>query len=79
MFSGLVPVTKKSMILSKIPLKYDVNTRLLESNVDWEKNIDFSLSIVGLYIKNFLDHILNNSEFLTVCVTFFKPPCYINL
>ena len=44
-----------------------------------KKNIDFSLIIVGLYIKSFLDHILNNSEFLTVCVTFFKPPCYINL
>ena len=28
---------------------------------------------------NFLDHILNNSEFLTVCATFLKSPCYVNL
>ena len=40
------------MVLSKITLKYDVNTRLLESSVDWEK-IGFSLCIVALHIKAF--------------------------
>ena len=36
-----------------MPLKYDVNTRLLEGSVNWEKNIGFSLCIVALYIKAF--------------------------
>ena len=34
-----------------MPLRCDVNTRLLESNVNWKKNIDFSLFIVALYAK----------------------------
>ena len=37
----------------QISLKYDVNTRLLESRVNWEKNIDFSLCIVALSVKAF--------------------------
>ena len=36
-----------------IPLKYDVNTRLLDSSVSWEKNIGFSLCIEALYVKAF--------------------------
>ena len=31
---------EKTIILSKILLKYDDNTRLLERSVNWEKNID---------------------------------------
>ena len=26
-----------------------------------------------------MNHIINNSEFLTECATFLKPPCYVNL
>ena len=37
----------------KIPLKYDVNTTLLKSSVNWEKNIDFRLCLVALYVKAF--------------------------
>ena len=36
-----------------MPLKYDVNKRLLKSSVNWEKNIDFSLCIVALHVKAF--------------------------
>ena len=43
------------------------------------KNINFSLCIVALYDKAFLDDILNSSEFLTACATFLKPPCYVHL
>ena len=78
MFPGLLPITKKTMIPSKIALEYDVNTRLLKSIVDRKKN-GFSLYIVALYIKSFLDHILKNLEFITVCATFLKPLCYVNL
>ena len=39
MFSALLPIAKKITILSKIPLKYDVNKRLLESSVNWEKTL----------------------------------------
>ena len=28
--------------------------------------------------QRFLDHILNNSGFLTACPTFLKPPCHVN-
>ena len=40
MFSALLPITKRTIILNKILLKYDDNTRLLERSVIWEKNID---------------------------------------
>ena len=37
MFSALLPITEKTMILSKIPLKYDDNTRSLESSINWKE------------------------------------------
>ena len=43
------------------------------------KNIDFSLCVEALHILNFLNHILNNVEFLTVRATFLKSPSYVNL
>ena len=50
MFSAVLPITKKTMILSKYHLN-DVNTKLLESTVSTgKKKIDFSLFIVTLYV-----------------------------
>ena len=72
------PIIKKTMMLSKIPLKHEVNTRLLGTSVNWEKNIGFSMCIVALYVKA-LEHILNNLEFLRACANFLKPACYVNL
>ena len=71
MFSPLHPITKKTMILSKKPLKYDVDMRLLESTVNWVKSIDFSLCAVALYVKDFGPY-LNILEFLTVCAKVLK-------
>ena len=58
MFSGLLPIIEKTMILSKIPLKYDVNTRLLKTSVDWEKKMvlvcasqPYTLKLFGPYPK----------------------------
>ena len=47
------PHNQENHDFKKIRLKHDVNTRLLESSVNWEKNIDFSLCIVALYVKAF--------------------------
>ena len=46
----LLPITKKTMIQRKKPHKYDVYTRSLESSVDCEKNISYSLCIAALKI-----------------------------
>ena len=47
------PNNQKIHCCNYIPLKYDVNTRLLESSVNWGKNIGFSLCTVALYLKAF--------------------------
>ena len=46
-----LPHNQENHDSKQIPLKYDFNMRLLESSVNWEKNIDFSLRILALYVK----------------------------
>ena len=43
-----LPHNQENHDSKSIPLKYDVNTRLIENSVNWEKNIIFSLCIVAL-------------------------------
>ena len=47
------PLNQENHDSKKIPLKYEVDTRLLQSSVNWEKNIDFNLCIIALYVKAF--------------------------
>ena len=78
MFSALHPITKKTMILSK----YHSNMTLIR---DYQRAVSTRKKTLALacasqpYTLKLLDHILNILEFLTVCATFLKPPCYVNL
>ena len=74
MFSALLAITKKPMILSKTPPKY---ARLLNSSVHCEKkHTSFSLCIVALYVTTFWTMSLATRN---SCATFLRPPCYVNL
>ena len=50
MFVAPLHVTKK-LYSKEVPLKYDINTWLSDSQVNWQKNIDFSLSIEAYAIR----------------------------
>ena len=73
---ALHSITKKTMIISKY-----------HSNITLTQDYQTAVSIGGKtsilayalqpYTLKLLDHILNILEFLTVCATFLKPPCYV--
>ena len=76
MFSAFHLITKKTMILSK----YHSNMALIRDYQRavsiWKKTLILACASQPYTLK-LLDHILNILEFLTVCATFLKPPCYV--
>ena len=60
------------------------NSQIYENCQLWYILNYFNLFRVFVHIfekleERFLDHILNNSNYLTAFVIFLKPPCYVNL
>ena len=75
------PHNQENHDFKKIRLKHDVNTRLLESSVNWEKNIDFSLCIVALYVKAFrpyIKHLIISYCMCNVLKAFLSCKCVTN-